>query len=98
MQRLWSRICAKALAPEVGLKIVGITDGETIRTAGGTPPVLRLEARGGQQELIWLINGRQIGRTLPGRAITHTFSEAGRFALTVMDEAGRYDRVEISVH
>lgn len=99
----WVPGCAKAQAPEAGLRIVSITHGETIRRAGasggggGDAPALRLEARGGQQELIWLVDGHQVGRAQAGRALTHRFAEAGRHAITVMDESGRYDRVEISV-
>jgi hypothetical protein len=59
----WAPDCVGARAPEGGLRIVGISNGETIRRAGNGPaPELRLEARGGQEELIWLVNGRQIGR------------------------------------
>ncbi|HRI92682.1 MAG TPA: hypothetical protein PLS93_13675, partial [Accumulibacter sp.] len=80
------------------LHIVGISDGATIRRAGNGPaPELRLEARGGQDELIWLLNGRQIGRVPAGRALQQRFSDAGRYQITVLDDAGRYDRVEISV-
>lgn len=94
----WAPPCAKAQAPEAGLRITGISNGETIRRAGSGPaPSLRLEARGGQQELIWLVDGRQIGRSAAGKALNHEFAEAGRHTITVMDEAGRYDRVEISV-
>ena len=94
----WAPACAGVQAPEAGLKIVGFANGETIRRAGsGAAPVLRLEARGGQEELIWLINGRQLGRAPAGRALTHAFAEPGRYAITVMDNAGRYDQVEISV-
>ena len=96
----WVPACAKAQAPEAGLKIVSITNGETIRRAGnknGAAPSLRLEARGGQQELIWLVDGVQVGRAPAGKALHHTFPEAGRHTVTVMDDSGRYDRVEISV-
>ena len=94
----WAPVCARAQAPEAGLKIVGIADGETIGRAGnGTAPVLRLEARGGTEELLWLVDGRVVGRTPAGRALAHAFAEPGRHAITVLDEAGRYDRVEISV-
>ncbi|WP_301102138.1 penicillin-binding protein 1C [Propionivibrio sp.] len=92
--------CAKTQAPEAGLKIVGISDGETIRRAGsgqGQVPELRLEARGGQEDLIWLVNGHQIGRVTANRSLTQKFPDAGRYQITVMDDAGRYDRVEISV-
>ncbi len=95
---VWAASCSGAQAPEAGLQIVGVSDGDTIRRAGNGPaPELRLEARGGQAELIWLLNGQQIGRLPGGRALHHRFSEAGRFQITVMDEAGRHDRVEISV-
>ncbi len=94
----WAPACAHAQAPEAGLKIVGIANGETIRRAGSGPiPTLRLEARGGQQERIWLVDGRQVGRVAAGMTLNHDFPEAGRHTITVMDESGRYDRVEISV-
>ena len=94
----WAPTCSGARAPEGELKIVGISDGETIRRAGdGPPPQLRLEARGGQNDLIWLLNGRQLGRLPANRALQQEFAEAGRYRITVMDDAGRYDRVEISV-
>jgi penicillin-binding protein 1C len=94
----WAASCTKAQAPEAGLKIVSITHGETIRRAGsGAAPSLRMEARGGQQELIWLVDGQQVGRTPAGKALHHAFPEAGRHTVTVMDDSGRYDRVEISV-
>ena len=82
------------------MKIVSITNGETIRRAGsnaGAAPSLRLEARGGQQELIWLVDGQQVGRAPAGKALHQAFPEAGRHTVTVMDDSGRYDRVEISV-
>jgi penicillin-binding protein 1C len=94
------RSIAGAQAPEAGLKIVGIADGETIRRAGAgatQAPQLRLEARGGQDELIWLVNGRQIGRVGANRPLMQKFPDAGRYQITVMDDSGRYDRVEISV-
>jgi penicillin-binding protein 1C len=43
------------------------------------------------------LNGRQIGRVPAGRALQQRFSDAGRYQITVLDDAGRYDRVEISV-
>ncbi|MDR2452735.1 MAG: penicillin-binding protein 1C [Candidatus Accumulibacter sp.] len=94
----WAPVCAFSQAPEAGLKIVGIADGETVGRAGrDAPPALRLEARGGREENIWLIDGRQIGRSPPDRPLTHIFAEPGRHTITVLDGSGRYDRVEISV-
>mgnify|MGYP000878697878 FL=1 len=81
-----------------GLQIVGLSNGETIRRAGNGPPArLRLEARGGEQELIWLLNGRQVGRVPARQALTLSFAEPGSFQITVMDQTGQHDRVEISV-
>lgn len=81
-----------------GLRIVGLSNGETIRRAGDGPPAtLRLEARGGEEELIWLLNGRQVGRVPARQAFTLSFAEPGSFQITVLDRAGQHDRVEISV-
>ena len=94
----WARTCAWAQAPEAGLKIVGIADGETVSRAGsGTAPMLRLEARGVGGELSWLVDGRQVGRVEVGHALAHVFADPGRHTITVLDGTGRYDRVEISV-
>ena len=94
----WSPECANARPPEGSLRIVGVSNGETIRRAGNGPaPELRLEARGGHEELIWLLNGRQIGRLPAGNALRQKFSNAGHYQITVMDDAGRYDSVEISM-
>lgn len=96
----WSDECANARAPEAGLRIAGIRDGETLRQVAGSGrawPTVRLEARGGQAQLVWLIDGRQIGRSPAHQAMLHTFSAAGRYRITVMDDGGRYDRVEVSV-
>ena len=97
----WAPGCGGAQAAEGGLRIVGITPGETLIRAGGAqgapPPTVRLEARGGQEELLWLVNGLLVGRSAPGKALRHAFDEPGAYAITVMDHAGRYDRVEISV-
>ena len=97
----WASACVKAQAPEAGLKIVSIANGETIRRAGSVsdaaPPELRLEARGSQSELIWLISGVQVGRSRAGKSLRHRFAEPGRYTITAMDESGRYDRVEISL-
>ncbi|MDR2113225.1 MAG: penicillin-binding protein 1C [Candidatus Accumulibacter sp.] len=94
----WAETCARAMAPEAGLKIVGIADGQTIVRAGnGAPPMLRLAARGGGEETIWLVDGRQIGRSPANRSLAHVFAEPGRHTITALDESGRHDRVEISV-
>ena len=97
----WAPGCSAAQAPDGGLRIVGLAPGETLRRAGNAadapPPTVRLEARGGQDERFWLIDGRLVGRAPAGQALAHTFTEPGRYTITVTDLAGRYDRVEVSV-
>lgn len=94
----WAPACRDVTAPEAGLKIAGLGEGDVLRRAANGPaPSVRLEARGGQGELIWLVNGRQIGRSGAHRALVHVFRDAGRQRITVMDGSGHYDRVDISV-
>ena len=93
----WTAACSSD-ATGSGLRIVGLNDGEIIRRVGDDrPATLRLEARGGEQDLIWLLNGRQIGRVPARQAFTVSFAEPGAFQITVLDASGQHDRVEISV-
>ncbi len=94
----WAPACSEATAPEAGLKIIGLGEGDVLRRAvNGPAPSVRLQARGSQGELIWLVNGRQIGRGSTQHALIHVFNNAGRQRITVMDGSGHYDRVDISV-
>ena len=97
----WAPGCTAASAPDGSLRILGLASGETLSRAGSAPgappPTVRFEARGGQDELLWLVDGRLVGRTPPGQALRYAFAAPGRYAVTVMDLGGRYDRVEISV-
>lgn len=95
----WAPACAQALAPEAGLKIVSLSPGETIRRTAGPPhtPALRLEARGVQAELIWLVDGQLVGRSPATKALYYHFDDSGHHNITVMDAAGHYDRVDIHV-
>ncbi|MDR2506732.1 MAG: penicillin-binding protein 1C [Candidatus Accumulibacter sp.] len=95
----WEKACAGTRAPDGGLRIVGLTHGETIVRAGNTSsaPKLRLETRGGQDEIVWIDNGKQIGRAPAGRGFFYAFAERGRHEITAMDIAGQYDRVIIDV-
>ncbi|MDR2165427.1 MAG: penicillin-binding protein 1C, partial [Zoogloeaceae bacterium] len=65
----WLAACARYATPEVGLKIVGASNGmELRRVRGGDTPLLRLEVRGRTSgEVIWLVNGKNMGR-YPARA------------------------------
>lgn len=94
----WSTACAGATAPEAGVKIVGLADGEILRRAAdGKAPLARLEIRGGQGEVQWLVNGRLVGTVAGGGSLVQRFAEAGRYDITALDGHGRYDRVSVSV-
>lgn len=96
----WSPACARSLAPEAGLRITGLVDGEVVRRAGaaqGPGPELVLQAHGGDGERLWLVNGEWVARSQGHQPVRHRFTAPGPYRITVMDLAGRYDRVDIRV-
>lgn len=96
----WSAACRHAAAPDGGPELVGLTAGTVLRRTGSAEapwPLLRLEARGATGPLLWLVDGRLVARTDARVGLAHRFASSGRHSVTVMDEAGRYDRVELSV-
>jgi membrane carboxypeptidase/penicillin-binding protein PbpC len=60
-------------------------------------PQVRLDVRGYRGEVIWLINGRAVGRSRAGEGIVHRFAGPGRYAITALDDSGHHERVEIAV-
>lgn len=94
----WAPACRQAAAPEEGVKIVGIGNGEVLhRAKGSDAPLVRLEVRGHSGEIRWLVNGRIVGRTTAAESLPQRFAEPGRYEITAFDESGRYDRVSVSV-
>lgn len=96
----WSDGCAQTNTPETGLKIISLSPGETIRRTGSGDahaPTLRLQARGGHQDVYWLVDGKPIGRVSASSALQYRFDKPGRHTVTVMDASGHYDQVEIRV-
>ncbi|HLA34430.1 MAG TPA: penicillin-binding protein 1C, partial [Rhodocyclaceae bacterium] len=100
----WLPTCrrhARQRSPEAGLKIVGASNGEILRilrhSDKNPAPLLRLQVRGHDGDVIWLVNG-QASERRPARAdFVRRLSEAGRYEITAMDDEGRFDRVAISV-
>ena len=94
----WDARCSPTSEPEAGLRIVGISHGEIIRRPRPEEaPRIRLELRGQQGEVYWLINGRLIARQSASQPLIHRLEEKGRVDITVMDERGRHDRISVSV-
>lgn len=94
--------CApEPILDSAALQIVGLTDGQIIRPAGGrnaSPPSVRLHSLGGDGRRFWLLDGRFLLESGAGRGPVHTFAESGRHRLSVWDETGRSDSVELFVH
>jgi len=93
----WDSRCGQRLEAQSALKIVGATDGEILHRAGDTPPTVRLESRGHQGDVHWMINGSLRARTGPGQSYAFRFAEAGRYEVTAFDDHGLYDRISVSV-
>ncbi len=94
----WAPECATAHAPESGVKIVGLNDGEILRRAHGKDvPVARLAVRGSAGMVYWMINGRTLATQNAGASQVVRFAHAGRYDITAFDDFGRYDRISVSV-
>ncbi|MDR3087465.1 MAG: penicillin-binding protein 1C [Azoarcus sp.] len=94
----WLAGCARHIAADgTGLKITGLSNGEIVhRAANGQPPLLRLEARSKNSgELIWLVNGKNMGRYPGSASFIWRLERPGRYDITAMDDQGHYDRLSI---
>ncbi len=94
----WLASCAHHGNPEAGLKIVGIADGAVLRRSrDADAALLRLEVRGHRGEVLWLVNGKVVARRAATASLLQKFEQPGRYDITVMDDAGRFDRVSVSL-
>jgi penicillin-binding protein 1C len=58
---------------------------------------MRLEARGVQGEINWMVNGRFVARAPAAAGHLLRLVEAGRYDITAFDDRGHYDRISLSV-
>jgi len=93
----WDPRCAAPEQTRSALKIVGASDGEILHRAGDAAPTVRLESRGHQGEVNWMVNGSLRARTGPGQSYAYRFAEPGRYEITAFDDFGLYDRVRLSI-
>jgi len=93
----WSPHCRDQADARSSIRIMGVNDGEVVRRARDADPVVRLEVGGHQGDVMWLINGRLVGRSPAKEGYLHRFTEPGRYEITALDDRGGYDRVHISV-
>jgi penicillin-binding protein 1C len=94
----WSADCASGDRPGDMIAITGLNDGAVIRRPPGTQaPKARLEIRGSDAEVNWMVNGRLISRQNAAVPQILDFPEAGRYDITAFDNHGRYGRISVSV-
>lgn len=94
----WHPACQSHAGHLNSLKIHGISEDEILhRPHPETPLLLKLEARGVEGEVYWLINGRMITRQNGKKPFYHRSENPGRLSITAMDEFGHFDRVNVSV-
>ena len=87
-----------AAAPD-SVAIIGLEPDMIIRPQGAETvlPTVALEALGGRGGLFWLLDGELIAQAGVGQSRLYHFRRPGRFRLTVMDQAGNHDSIEVEV-
>jgi penicillin-binding protein 1C len=94
----WSAECRSGDHPGDTIAITGLSDGAVLRHPPGKEvPKARLEIRGSDAEVNWMVNGRLIARQNAALPRTLDFPEAGRYEITAFDNHGRYGRITVSV-
>lgn len=85
-----------AMAP---LSIVGVRTGDRLRRPAASAGGLRisLSALGGQGKRWWFVNGEPFGAAEGEAGLSAALERAGRYEVSVLDEAGQTARVEFSV-
>jgi penicillin-binding protein 1C len=81
------------------VKIAGLAPGTRLSPAPdrATPPVIALHAVGGLGRYSWFLNGRHVASADPGQLVQQVLTVAGRYQLSVVDEAGNTDQTIIEV-
>jgi len=94
----WDVACANSQRTDAEIRIAGLTDGAILRKAGNQDVLLvKLEVRGTQGEVIWMMNGRVVVRNKASVGLVHAIREPGRYDVTLLDDHGHFDRVSFSV-
>jgi penicillin-binding protein 1C len=93
-------LCQKPVpsSPE-NIKIAGLQNGCTLRPAGENLqlPEVTLSAIGGKKELFWLLDGKLIASSNVGESRNYKFKSSGSYKLTVLDLAGNFDSIQVTV-
>lgn len=81
------------------IKIDGLENNTKLRSAGASKklPRIKLLAQGGQGKSYWFINAHLKYTTSIKRPVFHQFNSAGRYQITVIDDAGHSASINIEV-
>ncbi|WP_066134833.1 penicillin-binding protein 1C [Bordetella ansorpii] len=80
------------------LRIEGVAEGSVLRPVPGQHGVtLDVGVSGARGEVWWMLDGRVHRRGAAGQQQSLSLSRNGRYALTVMDEQGRYAGLEFEI-
>ncbi|OHC29731.1 MAG: penicillin-binding protein 1C [Pseudomonadales bacterium RIFCSPHIGHO2_02_FULL_60_43] len=87
------------VAASAPLSIVGVREGDRLRRPAGSvePLRLRLSALGGSGRRWWFVDGQPVAETTAETALNQSFSRAGRYQLSVLDESGQTAKLSFSV-
>ncbi len=81
------------------LKILGLENKTILRSAGvsNISPRIALQVQGGQGKLYWFINGDLKYTAEEGRQVFHQFKITGNYQITVLDDSGYSDSINLTV-
>lgn len=93
--------CTSLAADGTALRITGVEDGAVLRPAPGQGAVelslSTLGRAGADGEIVWLVDGRQRGRSRIGETWRLRLEQAGEHRVTALDQAGRHHHVVLRV-
>jgi penicillin-binding protein 1C len=94
----WAPECRSLHRSQGSIAITGLNDGAKIRRASRSDlPQARLEVRGSDGDVNWMVNGRLVSRQSATSPQLLAFPDSGRYDITAFDNQGRYDRISIVV-
>jgi penicillin-binding protein 1C len=81
------------------LKIAGLENNTKLRSAGASIklPRIKLQAQGGQGKYYWFINAHLKYTVSNNKAVFHQFKSTGKFQITIVDETGHSDSINLEV-
>lgn len=81
------------------IKIVGLENNTIVRAAGASKalPRIKLQSQGGQGTSYWFINAHLKYTSSHNQAVFHQFNTVGRYQITVVDDSGYSDSINIVV-